>query len=117
MEIFGIKIGVSEVYAGPIGGRTGVDTGLTYGGYAGDFGTLISRFVSIGIAVGGVLTLILLIWGGFKYISSAGDPKGPGEARDIITAGLVGFGIVFIAFWVVQLIELATGTQFLTAPF
>jgi len=49
----------------------------------------------------GLLLLLYLIYGGFHFIISMGDPKGMQEARGKITNALVGFLVVFLAYWIV----------------
>jgi len=52
----------------------------------------------------GLMLLLYLIYGGFHFIISMGDPKGMQEARGKITNALVGFLIVFLAYWIVLII-------------
>ena len=52
----------------------------------------------------GLLLLLYLLYGGFHYIVSMGDPKGMQEARGKITNALVGFLIVFLSYWIVLII-------------
>ncbi|MDP2874503.1 MAG: hypothetical protein Q8N84_04405 [bacterium] len=58
----------------------------------------ISQFlvniVSLAIAVAGVGSFILLLYGGIRYITSAGDKLGTQHAREVITAAIVGLVIV-----------------------
>lgn len=71
------------------------------GGTPGD---IVSALVPYLFAIAGFLLIIYLLYGGYKYLLSRGDPKAMQEARGVITNALIGFVIVFIAYWVVQLI-------------
>ena len=48
---------------------------------------------------------------------SAGDPKGTQEAKGKITNALVGFLIVFVAYWVVRVIGLTLGLSSFSSTF
>lgn len=52
----------------------------------------------------GIVMTVYLIYGGFHYMMSRGDPKGMQEARGKITNALIGFVIIFAAYWIVQLL-------------
>lgn len=45
------------------------------------------------------------------------DPKAVGQGKEAITSALIGFGIIFVAYWIIRLIELITATNFITSPF
>ncbi len=68
-----------------------------------DLGTFVSRSVSAIILVAGLATLIYLLLGGVQWISSGGDKGKIEEARNKITGGIVGLGIVASA-WAVYLL-------------
>ncbi len=65
----------------------------------------------------GVLLLLYLIYGGIHFMISAGDPKGTQEAKGKITNALVGFLIVFVAYWVVRVIGLTLGLSSFSSTF
>lgn len=55
--------------------------------------------------IAGVLLLLYLVWGGFSYLTSIGDPKKAEAARGRITNAIIGFVLIFAAFWLVQILE------------
>lgn len=57
----------------------------------------------------GFILLLYLISGGYQYMTSGGDPKAIAGARQIITNAIAGFIIIFIAFWIVQIIARVLG--------
>lgn len=61
----------------------------------------------------GIALLIYLISGGFQLMLSRGDPKAIQSAQGKITNALLGFVIVFSAYWIVGLI----GRIFYLDPF
>jgi len=50
-------------------------------------------------------------------MTSAGDPKKVQSARDKITGALIGFVIIFVAYWIVQLVSLFLGVGALRSSF
>lgn len=59
----------------------------------------------------GLLLLFYLIYGGFHMMIAAKDEKGLVEARGKITNALVGFLLLFLSFWIVQIMEYVLGIQ------
>lgn len=75
-----------------------------------DLGSLINVIVPNLFLLAGVIFLFLLILGGFSIISS-GSSKGVEEGQKKITTAIIGFLIMFSAFWIVQIVELITGIE------
>lgn len=67
-------------------------------------GQLIGSFLPYVFGAAGLALLIYLVMGGFQLMLSRGDPKAIESARSKITSALVGFVIVIIAFFLVQLL-------------
>lgn len=68
-----------------------------------NIGTLITGAVQGALLVAALLVFMYLIWGGIQWITSGGDKGKTQEARDRITAALVGLAVVAAA-WAVMLI-------------
>lgn len=68
-----------------------------------NIGTLIKGAVQGALLVSALLVFMFLIWGGIQWITSGGDKGKTQEARDRITAALVGLAVVASA-WAVMLI-------------
>ena len=78
-------------------------------------GTLVSIFVSNAIVIAGLILLFLLIFGGYSMIAGAGanNPQKIGQGKQAVTAAVIGFILVFIAYWIVRIVGTATGTNLL----
>lgn len=74
-----------------------------------NLGDIISALLPYFYAFAGVGLLLLLIWGGFKYLTSAGDPKKTEGAKGTITAAVIGFAIVIAAYWLTQIVNYIFG--------
>lgn len=69
-----------------------------------NFGELINKIVNFAITFAGAIAVIYLIYAGFNYITSQGNPKKVAAAKQGIFAGLIGVAIVLIAWILVDLI-------------
>ena len=78
-------------------------------------GTLITIIVKNGAVVAGIILLALLIVGGLMFIIGAGsdDLKKVQNAQNIIVSSLIGFAVIFLAFIIIQIIEVITGLEIL----
>lgn len=64
--------------------------------------------------VAGVILFAYLVWGGFDYLTSMGDPKKAEVGKNKITNAIVGFVIIFVAYWIVQIIDYVLGLKIYT---
>ena len=69
-----------------------------------DLGVFISKTMGAALIIAALLVFIYLVWGGIQWITSGGDKGKTEEARNRITAALVGLAIVAAAWAVIQLI-------------
>jgi len=78
-------------------------------GAASNIGGIISTILPYLFVFAGLILLFYLIAGGFQIMLSAGDEKALGEAKKKITNALFGFLLLFISYWLVQIIEIILG--------
>ncbi|MFC1625591.1 hypothetical protein ACFL1Q_00915 [Patescibacteria group bacterium] len=78
-------------------------------------GELVSLIIQIAFIVAGLAILVFFILGGIGIIAGAGsnDPQKIEKGKQSATSALIGFVVVFVAYWIVQLIELWTGIKIL----
>ncbi|SRR3990167_11389487 len=74
-------------------------------------GKIISELLPFLFAGAGLLLLLFLLYGGISLMLSRGDPKAVQGAKDKITGAVVGFVIVFVAYWLVQIIGTILGIE------
>lgn len=87
--------------------------GDTYGNRFGS-GATLATFFNLGIVniiffVAGAAFLFYLITSGLSMMTSRGDPKALEGAKARLTQAVIGFVIIFCAFWIVQIIGLLLG--------
>ena len=70
---------------------------------------VFSSVISVMAGLGFIALLVMLVWAGFKYLMSGGEPKAIAAAHQTVTWALL--GIIFMAFaWLIlQLIHAFTG--------
>jgi len=76
-----------------------------------DVGKLATIFVSNALIIAGLILLVFMIGAGISMIGSAGSDNSENleKGKKAVTSALIGFIIVFIAYWIVQLLMKLTG--------
>ena len=77
-------------------------------------GEVISGVLPFVFAIAGFLLLFYLLYSGFQYMTSSGDPKKLESAKQNITYSIVGFIVIFVAYWAVQVLGLVLGIEGVT---
>lgn len=67
--------------------------------------SLVNKSLTFVFAIAGILLLLYLIWGGFDYLTSMGDPKKVEAANHKLTSAIIGIIIIFLSYWVMQLAQ------------
>ncbi len=65
---------------------------------------LIGNFIRLGLFAAGLLAVIMIIVGGFQYITSSGNPQATARAKSTITYAIIGLLIAIFAFAIVNFI-------------
>ncbi|HJY98834.1 MAG TPA: hypothetical protein VJ227_03915 [Patescibacteria group bacterium] len=77
----------------------------------GDLGIVFANVVRAILGFVGIVLFILLIMGGFKYITSGGDPKAVESAQKTLTYAIGGVVVIVLSYLVLVLISNITGTD------
>lgn len=82
----------------------------------GSISKYVSAILTGAISIAGIVLLFLLIAGGIGIIAGAGksDPKAVETGKKTATSALIGFIVVFTAYWIVKLIESITGLSLIS---
>lgn len=75
---------------------------------------LFTNIVFLLFSFSGLVALIFVIMGGFKYMFSGGDAKKTEEARKIITYAVIGLILILMSFGIVNFIGNVTGVTCIT---
>lgn len=116
MKKIGFSIGtlLSVVLSSPVAAATQWEEGrCVVGGVATLQGLecAFGNIVSIVLALSGIVLFIMLLTGGFKYLTSGGDPKAVDAARNTLTYAIGGLVVLVLAYVVLLLIKTITGVN------
>jgi len=74
-----------------------------------DLTVLFDKVVSAALGFAGIVLFVLLVTGGFQYITSGGDPKAVDSAQKTITYAVLGLILVLASYLILVVISKVTG--------
>jgi len=80
-----------------------------------DLEVVFSRVVEIVLGLAGIVLFLMLIMGGFRFITVGGDPKAIEGAKKTLTYAIGGIVLIALSFLILRFISTFTGvdvTQF-----
>ncbi|MBD3248392.1 hypothetical protein GF382_03855 [Candidatus Falkowbacteria bacterium] len=94
-------------------GDSGVDVQDTIGLGERDPRDIAATLIRIILGFLGILAVIIILIGGFKWMTAAGNEEQVAEARKVIVAGVIGLVIILAAWGIARFVldSLITATQ------
>jgi hypothetical protein len=86
----------------PDAGGTGLTGGITTETSLTGF---ILRVINIALALAGLIAVLFLIIGGFRYITAGGNSEASESAKKIILNAVIGIIVVILSFVVVRVVS------------
>lgn len=71
--------------------------------------SVINNVVPFVIALAGIILFLILMWGGFDYVTSEGSPEKLKKANAKITAGVIGFVLLILSFLITRILAYVFG--------
>lgn len=71
---------------------------------AGNFGGIVGSIIQLVFVIAVVVALFYLVYGGFRWLISTGDKGKVTEAREHIIAAIIGLVIIFLAYFIINII-------------
>lgn len=68
-------------------------------------GAFIGNLYQFALIIGGVLAFGIIVFGGVKYMASAGNPSGQGDAKEWIQAALLGLLLLIGAYFILDIVN------------
>ena len=68
------------------------------------FNNIITQVINIFSIIVGVIAVIMIIYGGFRYITSGGDSGKVGDAKNTILYAIIGLVLVALAQFIVKFV-------------
>jgi hypothetical protein len=73
---------------------------------------IINRAVKLyAFPAAGLILFVMLVWGGFEMVLNASSSKSQDAGKQRITAAVIGFVILFSAYWIIQLLQAIFGIK------
>ena len=96
-----------------------IDIGLDYGDNIGlgtaDPITIVTNLINLALGLLGLIAVIIILIGGFKWMTASGNDDAVNTAKKMITQGLIGLVIILaawgIARWVITVIAEQTNAD------
>lgn len=77
------------------------------------FECIFANMLRIIIPLAGIAAFVILLLGGFQYITSGGDPKQTQKAQSMITGAIIGLAVTVGIWFLFQLLNAVTGLNLL----
>ena len=78
----------------------------------------IAKIINVALSLLGIVAVVIILIGGFKYMTAGGNDEKTAEARKLIFSGIIGLAIILSAFAIAKFVlgslSQATGTGDLT---
>ena len=93
-----IPLAVGATAHDPFGIDYAAGTGLVGGTSGPDLRVVIANIIKTAMGFLGIIAVLIILYGGFKWMTSAGSDEKVGEAKKIITSGIIGLIIIVTAY-------------------
>jgi hypothetical protein len=80
------------------GGNAAVNISTASGLSSTDPRTIAAKIINIALGILGILAVVLILLGGFKWMTAAGNEEQIEEAKKILTGGVIGL-VIILASW------------------
>lgn len=70
---------------------------------------IVNKVVAFLIPLGGIILLFVMIWGGYDFMMSRGQPEKIKSAQAKITTGIIGFVLLVFAYVITKLLATIFG--------
>jgi hypothetical protein len=84
----------------------------------GDVRETAGRIINVALGFLGIIAVVIVLIGGFKYMVSGGNEEKTSEAKNMIVAGIIGLAIILSAWAITTFVigSLLTATQPAVTP-
>ncbi len=105
--VLGLAIALPFVHIGAVHAASGqleatdllgTDFGDATGLGQGDLTTTIGSLIRVALGFLGVVAVVIILLGGFKWMTAGGSDEKVGEAKKLIIAGIIGLAIILSAY-------------------
>ena len=76
-----------------------------------DLEVVFRNVLNIVVRFAGVAAFIMIIIGGFQYLTAGGDPKKAESAKNTLTYAILGLALIIISWFILKFIQEFTGVE------
>lgn len=69
-----------------------------------DVRVTIARIINVALGLLGIVAVVIVLSGGFRWMTAGGDEGKVDEAKKLITAGVIGLAIILSAYAIAQFV-------------
>lgn len=113
---FGLSALASGLLVLPALAVSNLDLGINYGAYTGlgtkDVRETVSSIINVALGLLGIVAVVIILIGGFEWMTAGGNEEKTGEAKQRIFAGVIGLAIILSAYAIAKFVvsSLTTAT-------
>lgn len=74
-----------------------------------DIEVIFRLILNIVVRFAGIAVFIMIIIGGFQYLTAGGDPKKAESAKNTLTYAILGLALLILAWFILKFIHIFTG--------
>jgi Zn-dependent protease with chaperone function len=78
-------------------GMDAINDSIKLGGGSGDVQGIAANIINVALSFLGIIAVVIVLIGGFKYMTSGGSEEKTTEARKLIVSGIIGLAIILSA--------------------
>lgn len=99
----------APVFADPVPNiTTGDALGVNYGVYTGlgqkDVRVTVGNIINVALGLLGIVAVVIILIGGFEWMTAGGNEEKTGEAKKRIIAGVIGLAIILSAYAIAKFV-------------
>jgi hypothetical protein len=72
---------------------------------------VMQNVIGFALLASGIVAVFFIIWGGARYVTSAGDQKRIDAARKTLMWAIIGLILILLSFFIVNFVGVLTGTE------
>lgn len=70
---------------------------------------IVSAILPFVFVIAGLILFVMFFAGGFTIFTSAGNPEKIKQGQQTIVNSLIGFAVIFAAYWIIELLQFTLG--------
>lgn len=103
VSLFALPVMVSAQPVAPLnsvgtGDTLGINYGLATGLGQKDVRNTVASIINVALGLLGIVAVVIILIGGFEWMTAGGNEEKTGEARNRIFAGIIGLAIILSAY-------------------